>query len=667
MAQHFVPGDPYNTTGRLGDGGHNDYGNTYGGNPGGKGGRGKGRRSNIRRGGGGMHRESDFGGKGQHQYQKGGKGAHSGAQMPPGSTGSVVGEGVPRPDLANRDYHRKLRPCKYFNMGHCRNGDRCKFAHNGVPGMASEAYPNYKYHHKAAPYTSQQGQPAPQASAYGMGPPGGVVHEAPFEDGEGDLSTQADLGTLPLTMSTIMGNAVAMARHQRGSRVLQEALEAQIPGEYTLIDAIFVELLEHFVPLMTDLYGNYVCQKLLRKCRPVQVHAIVKHIQDDLVELSQDPHGTRAVQFLIRTLAMHPHYLADVQLIVKVLEDQAIALIHSMHGNHVIQSCLTNFSCTTNQFVHKTILEHFVHVANNRYGCCVLQCCLKTGNYDQYQAILAVLCENTLVLVKDAYGNYAVQFILDRGDPEMYTKMFSKMQGHIGQLSMQKFSSNVIEKGLRWEPEFAPCASLIVSELANTDKTRALLHSPYGNYVIQKALTVPSPSTVDLAAAIRPHLPALRNVPYGKKLEKLVKQAYMTAGMPLGSIDLFATQDDPAGGANWEPQWEAPLVDPMQHGQSKDGYGLNSIVPPLPTQLADYDLQAVLPNNVFKSAQISPPEQATEASVSEGLSDGPPAPVGANPVINDINDPSESKTSKEEEPEFDSLIQWTVKELQIED
>ena len=75
---------------------------------------------------------------------------------------------------------------------------------------------------------------------------------------------------------------------------------------------------------------------------------------------------------------------------------------------------------------------------------------------------------------------------------------------------------------------------------------------------------------------------------------------------------------------------------------------------------------AVLPNNVFKSAQIYA-EQATEASVSEGLSDGPPAPVGANPVINDINDHSESKTSTEESPEFDSLIQWTVKELQIED
>ena len=30
-------------------------------------------------------------------------------------------------------------------------------------------------------------------------------------------------------------------------------------------------------------------------------------------EPPQDPHGTRAVQCLIHTLAMHPHYVADVQ------------------------------------------------------------------------------------------------------------------------------------------------------------------------------------------------------------------------------------------------------------------------------------------------------------------------------------------------------------------
>jgi len=264
---------------------------------------------------------------------------------------------------------------------------------------------------------------------------------------------------------------------------------------------------------------------------------------------------------------MHPHYLADVQIVISSLKQNTIALIHSMHGNHVIQSCLTNFSCTANAFVHETILDFFVHVANNRYGCCVLQCCLKTGNYDQYQAILTKLTENTLTLVKDAYGNYAVQFILDRGDAGMYLRMFQQMAGHIEQLSMQKFSSNVIEKGLRCDHEYSDCAELIIQELASTDRIKALLHSPYGNYVIQKALTVPHKVTVDLAAAIRPHLPALRSIPYGKKLEKLVRQAYVSNGQG----DLWEEDDLVAGTSGIPSGLEGPM-----------GYGLGVSQPWIP-------------------------------------------------------------------------------------
>jgi len=294
------------------------------------------------------------------------------------------------------------------------------------------------------------------------------------------------------------------------------------------------------------------------------------------VELAQDPHGTRAVQCLIHTLAMHPHYVADVQLVIEALEKNTIALIHSMHGNHVIQACLTNFSCTANGFVHRTILEYFVHVANNRYGCCVLQCCLKTANYDQYQELLTKLCENTLVLVKDAYGNYAVQFILDRDDPAMYTQMFTQMRGHIAQLSMQKFSSNVVEKGLRAEPEYADCANLIISELAFMDKTKALLHSPYGNYVIQKALMVPLPVTGQLAASIRPHLPALRSIPYGKKLEKLVKHACLAVEM--GQPHML--QVDCAANHPWGPSF-APFIE-VNH--LTPAHGLIPMVPPPRTE-----------------------------------------------------------------------------------
>ena len=208
-----------------------------------------------------------------------------------------------------------------------------------------------------------------------------------------------------------------MATHQKGSRLLQNALQAQPPGDYAISDLISMELLDHSVQLFIDPYANYVFQKLIQHGRPGHLQSIVECVQDSLVDLSQDPYGTRTVQCLVHTLGADPRHFMHVLIVTQALAPGTLSLVQSANGNHVIQSCLTNFSCTANEFVHKTILENFVHVANNRYGCCVLQCCLKTGNYDQYQAILEKLTEHTLTLVKDAYGNYAVQFILDRGDP----------------------------------------------------------------------------------------------------------------------------------------------------------------------------------------------------------------------------------------------------------
>merc|ERR1712054_324517 len=113
---------------------------------------------------------------------------------------------------------------------------------------------------------------------------------------------------------------------------------------------------------------------------------------------------------------------------------------------------------------------------------------------------------------------------------------------------MLKFSSNVVERGLRSEPEYAASADLIITELCVPDKVLALLHSPYGNYVIQRALTVVHPTAVRLAAVIAPHIPALRATPYGKKLERLVvSQACHTAQM-VQYRDLLSVDAQ-------QPQW----------------------------------------------------------------------------------------------------------------
>merc|ERR1719502_2020514 len=186
----------------------NQYDRQYGPSCGGKSRQnGKGR---DQRGYGSRGRNS--GGKGGYRQMKGGKDSRD------GKGGYDDGPGAMVPRDANDK--AKWRPCKYFAMGHCRNGARCKFSHNGAP--PGDGYVQ-SYHHEASSYAEFPSEPQGP-----MRPPqGGSRYRDPpqwqsYEQREDHFDSRE------FELSAILGQAVSMARNQRGSRVLQEALEEQV-------------------------------------------------------------------------------------------------------------------------------------------------------------------------------------------------------------------------------------------------------------------------------------------------------------------------------------------------------------------------------------------------------------------------------------------------------
>lgn len=53
------------------------------------------------------------------------------------------------------------------------------------------------------------------------------------------------------------------------------------------------------------------------------------------------------------------------------------------------------------------------------------------------------------VYVQDAFGNYVVQYVLELGQVESCRGVIQVLAGQYAELSMQKFSSNVVEKCLK--------------------------------------------------------------------------------------------------------------------------------------------------------------------------------------------------------------------------
>lgn len=120
--------------------------------------------------------------------------------------------------------------------------------------------------------------------------------------------------------------------------------------------------------------------------------------------------------------------------------------------------------------------------------------------------------------LQDAFGNYVVQYVLELGQTESSRAVMEHLVGHYAELSMQKFSSNVVEKCLKLgclDPE----RQVIIRELVTTPLLPRLLQDSYGNYVVQSGLAISNGQLhQDLVDSIKPYLPSLRGTPHGKRI-----------------------------------------------------------------------------------------------------------------------------------------------------
>ncbi|KAI0113722.1 ARM repeat-containing protein [Nemania sp. FL0031] len=319
-----------------------------------------------------------------------------------------------------------------------------------------------------------------------------------------------------LPLEQVVGNIYEMCKDQHGCRYLQRQLETRVPEH---VHMIWVETNQHVVELMTDPFGNYLCQKLLEYCNDDERTALIQNAAKDMVRIALNQHGTRALQKMIEFVTTPIH----VQTIIAALRGQVVELIQDLNGNHVIQKCLNKLGSADSEFIFSAVGNHCIEVGTHRHGCCVLQRCIDHASGSQKSWLIQQITENATRLVQDPFGNYVVQYIIDLNEPTFTEPLAQRFLGKIGSLSRHKFSSNVVEKCLR-------CASdeskdRMVSELLVPGEMERLLKDSFGNYVVQTALEHSSVQTKhQLVEAIRPMLPGIRGTPYGRRLAAKIQQ-----------------------------------------------------------------------------------------------------------------------------------------------
>ncbi|RWW70569.1 hypothetical protein BHE74_00021750 [Ensete ventricosum] len=321
------------------------------------------------------------------------------------------------------------------------------------------------------------------------------------------------------SLDNVIGQIHKLAKDQNGCRFLQKIFDE---GNYEDIFKIFVEIIDHVVELMTDTFGNYLIQKLIKVCNEDQITKIICKISDrdgKLFQISCNQHGTRVIQKIIEIIKTQEQY----SLIVSTLRPYIVSLIKNNNGSHVAQCCLQHLPDEHKEarnfylLLFEAVVANCIELARDRHGCCVLQKCISDLNAEQKFQLISNITHEACDLSQDPYGNYVVQYILIQEIPWATAGILDQLEFHYGTLSVQKYSSNVVEKCLKYARNEGRVN--IVWELISDPYFHHILQDAFGNYVIQSALRACKGALrATLSEAIRPHEVALRSHPYGKKI-----------------------------------------------------------------------------------------------------------------------------------------------------
>ncbi|VVA92164.1 unnamed protein product [Arabis nemorensis] len=286
-----------------------------------------------------------------------------------------------------------------------------------------------------------------------------------------------------IALFEIQGYVYLMAKDQHGCRYLQRIVE-----DGTVLDAmiIFNEVIPHVVELMMDPFGNYLIQKLLHVCNEQQRTQIILTVTSEprqLIRISLNAYGTRVLQRLVESIKTRN----QISMVKSALRPGFLTLIRDLNGNHVIQRCLECLSTEDNQFIFDNATKFCIDIATHRHGCCVLQKCIAYSTGQRREKLITEISRNSLFLAQDPYGNYAVQFVIELREFSAISMVLAQLKGHYVELSMQKFSSHLVERCLTHCPESRP---QIVLELISVPHFDHLIQDPYANFVIQAALAV---------------------------------------------------------------------------------------------------------------------------------------------------------------------------------
>jgi hypothetical protein len=332
----------------------------------------------------------------------------------------------------------------------------------------------------------------------------------------------------------LVGHMVEFSRDQEGSRLIQRKLESCSDAEK---DLVFAEVYKEALGLMTDVFGNYVIQKLFEHGLPRHRKMLACVLKGNVLSLTLQTYGCRVIQKALEVIDEE-----DQTMVAGELDGHVLRCVLDQNGNHVIQKCIERIPPQNVLFIVQSFVGNVQNLAVHAYGCRVIQRILEycEDHHEVISPILDEILDNVQVLARDQYGNYVVQHVLINGKPIYQAAIIERLRPDCMELAQHKFASNVVEKMFQYgtrDDRTAILADLLRPNADGTSALHVMMRDQYANYVVQKVIDMADDAQRrQIIEHIKPHIATLRRYTYGKhiiaRIEKLTPPA--GKGGPVG-------------------------------------------------------------------------------------------------------------------------------------
>ena len=279
-------------------------------------------------------------------------------------------------------------------------------------------------------------------------------------------------------------NFINILQTQIGSRLIQNYLPKT---NAIIINKIFTTIMSSLPMLLCDPFATHSCLQLFFSLSSNERILFLYVISPQLSSLSVNNISTYPIQCIISNLTTQQ----EKEIILNNIKHIYSLLAYDIYGCHVLEKVLLCLDDNFKSPIMNFIISNFISLATHVNGLCLAKKAIliaNNPNSNYYQVLKRIISEHCLTLVQNPYGNYAIQVVVDNWNKNDVLDIISALYGYMSLLATMKYSSNVIEKLIKFSEEVL---SMFIKETCvDNGPIGKVVKDSFGNYVVQTALKV---------------------------------------------------------------------------------------------------------------------------------------------------------------------------------